>query len=87
MILDKRLSKWVEQHGLCAKGRTRFRKNYDTINQLFILQILIKKSKATKKSFYFCFVDFKKVFDIVPREMLWQVLADLGVKGRFLRCL
>jgi hypothetical protein len=20
MILDKRLSKWVEQHGLCAKG-------------------------------------------------------------------
>jgi hypothetical protein len=32
-------------------------------------------------------VDFKKVFNIVPREMLWQVLARLGVEGRFLRCL
>jgi hypothetical protein len=32
-------------------------------------------------------VDFKKVFDIVLREMLWQVLAGLGVEGRFLRCL
>ncbi len=27
------------------------------------------------------------MFDIVPRETLWQVLARLGVKGRFLRCL
>jgi hypothetical protein len=39
MILDKRLSKWGEQHGLCAKGETRFRKDYRTTNQLFILGI------------------------------------------------
>jgi hypothetical protein len=32
-------------------------------------------------------VDFKKAFDIVPREMLWQVLAGFGVEGRFLQCL
>jgi hypothetical protein len=32
-------------------------------------------------------VDLKKAFDIVPREVLWQVLAGLGVKGHFLRCL
>jgi hypothetical protein len=32
-------------------------------------------------------VDLKKVFDTVPREVLWQVLFGLGVKGRFLRCL
>jgi hypothetical protein len=30
MILDKRLSEWAEQLGPCAKGRTRFRKNYLT---------------------------------------------------------
>ncbi len=42
MILDKRLSEWVEQHGLCAKGPSRFRKYYHTIDQLFILWILIK---------------------------------------------
>ncbi len=27
------------------------------------------------------------MFDIVRREVLWQVLASLGVEGRFLRCL
>jgi len=37
MILDKRLSEWVEQHGLRAKSQARFRKDYHTTNQLFIL--------------------------------------------------
>ncbi len=37
MILGKRLNEWAKQHGLCAKGQTRFRKYYRTIDQLFIL--------------------------------------------------
>ncbi len=32
-------------------------------------------------------MDLKKVFDIVSRATLWQVLARLRVKGRFLQCL
>jgi hypothetical protein len=87
IILTKRLSEWVEQHGLRAKGQAEFRKDYYTIDQLFILQILIEQSKAKKKAFYCCFVDFKKMFDIVPCEVLWQVLAGLEVEGRFLQCL
>jgi hypothetical protein len=42
MILDKRLSEWVEQHGIHAKGQAGFRKDYRTIDQLFILRTLIK---------------------------------------------
>jgi len=87
MIFDKRLSEWFEQHGLCAKGQIGFCKNYYTTDQLFILQILIEKSKAKKKPLYCYFVDFKKAFDIVSCEVLWQMLVGLGVKGRFLRCL
>jgi hypothetical protein len=48
---------------------------------------LIEQSKAKKKPLYYCFVDFKKEFDIMPREMLWQMLASFRVEGRFLRCL
>jgi hypothetical protein len=32
MILDKRLSKWVEKHGLYAKGQVGFCKYYRSIN-------------------------------------------------------
>jgi hypothetical protein len=42
MILEKRLSEWVEQHGLRAKGQARFRKDYCTTDQLFILRTLIE---------------------------------------------
>ncbi len=86
MILDKRLSEWVEQHGLRAKGQAGFRKDYHTIDQLFILGTLIERNKAKKKPLYCCFVDFKKVFDIVLREVLWQILVGLSVEGRFLQC-
>jgi hypothetical protein len=41
IILNKRLREWVEQHGLCAKGQTMFRKNYHTTDQFFIWKILI----------------------------------------------
>jgi len=84
MILDKRLSKWAEQHGLRAKGQARFRKDYRTTDQLFILRTLIEQSKAKKKPLYFYFVDLKKAFDTVPHEVLWQMLVGLGVKGTLL---
>jgi hypothetical protein len=87
MILEKRLSEWVEQHGLRAKGQVGFHKYYCTGDQLFILRTLIEQSKAKKKPLYCCFVDFKKMFDIVPHEMLWHVLAGLRAEECFLRCL
>jgi hypothetical protein len=60
---------------------------YRTTDQLFILQTLIEQSKAKKKPLYSCFVDFKKAIDIMLCEVLWHVLAGLGVEGHFLRCL
>jgi len=36
---------------------------------------------------YYCFVDFRKAFDTVPRDLLWQVLAKMGIVGRFMQCL
>ncbi len=84
MILDKRLSKWAEQYGLHAKGQVGFRKDYRITNQFFILRTLIEQSKAKKKPLYCCFVDFKKAFDTVPGEVLWQVLAIVDVERCFL---
>jgi hypothetical protein len=71
MILDKRPSEWVEQHGLHANGQPRFHKNYRTTNQLFILRTLIEHNKEKNKPLNYCFVDFKKAFNTVPHEVLW----------------
>jgi hypothetical protein len=51
------------------------------------LWTLIEHKKAKKKPLYCYFVDFKKTFDTMPREVFLQVLAGLRMEGRFLRCL
>jgi hypothetical protein len=35
------------------------------------LWTLIEQNKAKKKPLYYYFVDFKKAFNIMPREVLW----------------
>jgi hypothetical protein len=42
MILDKRLNEWAEQNGLHPKCQVGFRKDYRTIDQIFILRTLIE---------------------------------------------
>jgi hypothetical protein len=54
---------------------------------LFILRTLIEQARFKKKQLYTCFVDFKKSFDIIPKDLLWQVLEGLGISGRILECL
>jgi hypothetical protein len=87
MILESRISHWAETNDLRAKGQARFRKNFRTTDNLFILRTLTEQAKFQKKQLHTCFVDFKKVFDTVPRDLLWQVLEGLGISGRILECL
>jgi hypothetical protein len=54
---------------------------------LFILRTLTEQARFQKKKLYTCFVDFKKAFETVPRDLLWQVLEGLGISGRILECL
>jgi hypothetical protein len=48
---------------------------------------LTEQAKFQKKELYTCFVDFKKAFDTIPRDLLWQVLEGLGISGHILECL
>jgi hypothetical protein len=56
------------------------------MDNLYILQTLIEQSTHKCKKVYCCFVDFRKAFDTVPRDLLWQVLAEMGILGRFMQC-
>ena len=53
-----------------------------TTDQTFVVRTLIKKAKADRQPLYSCFVDFKKAYDTVPRDLLWENIdIDLHTGG------
>ena len=87
MMLDHRVAVWAEHEGIKAKGQAGFRKNFRTTDDIFVLSSLIDKQKQTHGTLYWCFVDFNKALDMVPRGLLWQVLKTVGICGPILDCI
>jgi hypothetical protein len=87
VILNNRLLKFTEEHALRVDSQTGFRPGLSTIHQLFALQHLVDKQAARGVPLFACFLDLKSAYDRVPRNLLWQALARLGVHGRMLHAL
>ena len=94
MIFDDRIHTWSEGAGVRADGQAGFRRDHRTVDNIFILRTLIEQCKGRdrnrtgqKKKLYVCFVDFKKAFDTVPRDLLWQALEDTGMGHKMMRCI
>ena len=83
-ILNKRLTKWLEQNDILAEEQMVFRKDRSCLYHLYVLSTLIKNRKLQKRDTFKCFVDAKKAFDNANRDMLWHKLLQIGIKGTFL---
>ena len=47
---------------------------------------LSKKQDISRKSIYFCFIDYAKAFDCVDHNKLWEILKQMGIPDH-LTCL
>ena len=43
-----------------------------------------KPEKSKKKHFYFCFIDYAKVFDCKDHNKLWKILKEIGIPDHFI---
>ena len=50
-----------------------------TVDAIFIIRQVQEKFLDKKKELWLAFVNLKKSFDRVPREVLWWTLQKLGV--------
>lgn len=83
-LLNSRLTRWAEANNLRAAAQAGFREDHRCTDNLLILRTVIEQQRSVKAPLYTCFVDFKKAYDSVPRELLWTKLERLGVHGWFL---
>ena len=65
-------------------GQVGFRKHHSTIDHLVTLRVLMEESCLRGKGLYCCFVDFKKVFDMVPPEHLWRRMEELEMPSEYM---
>ena len=81
-ILNKRLSRWAEREEKIIEEQAGFRAGYSTIDHIFTLYTLVQKYLLNSTKLYVAFVDFKKAFDSVNRNRLWESLRKNGVNGK-----
>ena len=93
-ILDDRVSTFLESNNLLADAQHGFRPDRSLLDAHFLLAEAIQTAKhrrgprggaKTPKPLYLAFLDIKKAFDKVPRELLWRKLHKIGVRGKLLR--
>jgi hypothetical protein len=81
-----RMDAWAENNQYRALGQSGFRTKRGTLDATFTLNHIIDKHVSTSPV-YVAFIDFKKAYDWVDRQLLWQCLESLGMHGECLSTL
>ena len=56
-----------------------FKSKHSTVDHGITLRHIIEKVWEGKEEVFCCFVDFKKVFDTIPRDKLWSGMEELEI--------
>ena len=83
-IINSRLTRWTESNSVLNDAQAGFRKGRSTIDHMFTLYAAIEKHLLKNTKLYVAFIDFKKAYDTVNRDILWMVLYRSGVRGKML---
>lgn len=83
-ILNIRLMDWAETYYVYIEAQVGFRSEMGTVDNLFVLHGLITHLINQGKKMYCAFVDFKKAFDFINRDIIWYKLIKLGVRRNIL---
>ena len=73
-ILKDRMERVVEGENLLGETQNGFRPGRSTEDNLLLVRQIIDHCKSKKKKCYLAFIDLKKAFDRVRRDILWEVL-------------
>ena len=83
-VLNNRLTRWIESHGIVNAEQTGFRKGNSVIDNILLLKEVIQIYKNTKTPLYIAFVDLSKAFDTIPINRLKKKLSAILPQSKLL---
>ena len=66
---------------ILKRNQAGFRKSFSTVDNIFIMDSLIRILNNCRRTVYCAFVDFKSAFDTVWIAGLWKKLINLYIDG------
>lgn len=82
-VLLERARNKMKSH--IAEEQFGFREDRGCRNAIFVLRMLAERAIEVQKDIYICFIDYKKAFDNVKHEELFQTLKETGIDGNDLQ--
>jgi hypothetical protein len=76
-ILLARLTPYVNE--VMGDHHCEFCHNRSTTGQIFYIQQILEKKWEYKGTIHQLFIDFKKAYDSVKREVLYNILLEFGI--------
>ena len=87
-ILLDRLLRFKNLYCPDPKEQLGFSKGAQTNDHVFTLKTMVDKyTRKQRVKLYACFVDLRKAFDTVCRDLLLHKISCLGIDGHFFNCL
>jgi len=84
VILAMRISNLAEMNDLLVKEQGGFRTGEEAIAQFVALAEIVRRRRIHNLKTWTIFIDFKKAFDKVMHEALFEKLDAMGFRGHFL---
>ena len=82
-IVSSRLRnyRYCQVRGIHPEKQCVFRPALSALDMLFVMRRLQQLGRDSKIPFYTCFIDLRKVYDTVDRELLWEILFVASKSG------
>ena len=75
----------VEQKGIVKEAQVGFRKDRQTVDQIFVASRIGQLRRSMDKKTWLAFLDLRKAFPSVWSKGVWTKMKGYGLGGKILR--